>query len=67
MGMIQETVEAKSEVALPLEKDDAEMVDRLGLHGISLAFACVRRGIRGKQKVQRIGRWLPPSHWFFEN
>ena len=31
MGMIQETVKAKSEIVLLLKKSDVELVDRLGL------------------------------------
>ena len=31
MGMIQDTVEAKSEIVLPLEKSDVEMVGRFGI------------------------------------
>lgn len=59
MGMIQETIEAKSEIVLPLEKGDAEMVFRFGVQGISPASDCVRRGRHVKQQVQRMGKWLP--------
>jgi hypothetical protein len=64
--MIQDTVIAKSEVVLPLEKGDAEMVDRFGIQGISSASACVRRGRRAKQKVHRMGRWSPPPVGFLK-
>ena len=66
MGMIQETVKAKSEMVLPLEKRDAEMADRLGIQGLSLVLACVRRDRRAKQKVQRMGGWLPPPVGFLK-
>lgn len=58
--MVWETVEAKCEVAYPLEKEDAEKVERLGLREMSLASACVQRGRRVKKKVMRVGKWLPP-------
>ena len=64
MRMIHDTVEAKSEIVLPLEKGDAEMVGRFGIQGISLALACVRRGRHVKKKVQRMGKWLPPPDGF---
>lgn len=51
---------------LPLEKGDVEMVDRFGIQGISLIFVCVRRGRQMKQKVQRMGRWLPPPTGFLK-
>ncbi len=31
VGMVQETVKAKSEIILPLEKGDAEIVNRFGI------------------------------------
>lgn len=66
MGMIQDTVKAKSEIVLPLEKSDVEMVDRFGIQGISPTSACVRRGRRAKQTVLRMGRWLPPPAGFLK-
>lgn len=39
--MVRETVEAKCEVGFPLEKEDAEKMERLGLQVLSLASACV--------------------------
>lgn len=60
LGMIQETVLAKSEIVLPLKRDDAAMVDRIGLKGISPVSPCVRRGRKTKQKVQRMGKWMAP-------
>lgn len=59
-------IKAKSESVLPLEKGDAEMVDRFGIKGISPASVCTRRGGRVKQKVQRMGRWLPPPTSFLK-
>lgn len=53
--MIQEIVEAKGECVLPLEKGDVEMVDRLGIQGLSSTSACVRRGKSVRQRVQREG------------
>jgi len=44
-------VEAKCEVVFPLEKGDTEMVDRLGIQGLSLASTCARRGRHVKKKV----------------
>ena len=64
--MVHETVEAKSEIVLPLEKGDAEIVNRFGIQGISLASACVRRGRHVKHKIQRMGKWLPPPAGFLK-
>ena len=66
LGMIQETVEAKSEIVLPLEKGDAEIVGRFGIQEISPALACVRRGRRAKHRVQRLGKWMPPLEGFLK-
>lgn len=44
LGMVQETVVAKCELEFPLEKRDAEVAERLGIQGLSLASACVKRG-----------------------
>ena len=41
--MIQETVEAKCEVELPLGKSDTELVERLGILDSSLALRRTRR------------------------
>lgn len=60
MGMIHETLEAKCEVMFPLDKEDDDIMERLGLKGLSSSFVCVRRGRRAKKKVQREGRWLLP-------
>lgn len=61
LGMVQETVVAKCEVEFPLEKRDAEVAERLGIQGMSLAPACVKRGRHLKQKVHRSGCWqFPP-------
>ena len=65
--MVHETVEAKSEIILPLEKGDAEIVNRFGIQGISPASACVRRGRHVKHKIQRLGKWLPPPTLFSKN
>lgn len=48
MGMVQETVTTKSEIILPMEEGDAEIVNRFGIQGISPALACARRGRRVK-------------------
>lgn len=64
--MIQEPIKAKSEILLPVVKGDVEMVDRFGIHGISLALACIGRGRCVKKKVQRMGRWLPPPIGFLK-
>jgi len=64
--MVHETVEAKSEIILPLEKGDAEIVNRFGIQGISPASSCVRRGRHGKHKIQRMGKWLPPPIGFLK-
>ena len=61
LGMIQDTVLATSEVVMPFERDDAVMVDRFGIQGISPDSAYVRRGRRAKHKVQRLGKWMTPS------
>lgn len=58
--MIQEMMEAKCDVAYPLERSDDEIVNSLGLQGLNSIFTCVRRGRRAKMKVQRVGIWLPP-------
>jgi ribonuclease HI len=62
VGMIQETVEAKCEVELPLGKCDTELVERLGILDSSLALRRTRRRHYEKQKVDRIGKWQPPSY-----
>ena len=64
--MVHETVEAKSEIILPLEKGDAEIVNRFGMHGISSASSCIRRGRHVKHKIQRVGKWLPPPTGFLK-
>ena len=64
--MVHEIVEAKSEIILPLEKGDAEIVNRFGMHGISSAPACIRRGRLVKHKIQRVGKWLPPPIGFLK-
>ena len=64
--MIQETIEAKSEIVLPLEQGDAEMVGRLGIQELYPTSACVRRGRRAKHKIQRLGKWLPPPEGFLK-
>ncbi|XP_059066340.1 uncharacterized protein LOC131061549 [Cryptomeria japonica] len=66
MGMVQETVKAKSEIILPMEEGDAEIVNRFGIQGISPASACARRGRRVKHRVQRMGKWLPPPAGFLK-
>ena len=43
LGMIQETVAAKCDVEFPLEKNDAELVERLGILGSSRALARDKR------------------------
>ena len=64
--MVHETMEAKSEIILPLEKGDADIVNRFGMHGISSASACIRRGRHVKQKIQRVGKWLPSPPSFLK-
>ena len=64
--MVHETVEAKSEIILPLEKGDAEIVNRFGMHGISSASTCIIRGRHVKQKIPRVGKWLPPPTSFLK-
>ena len=66
LRMVHETVEAKSEIIFPLEKGDAEIVNRFGIQGISLASACIRRGRHGKHKIQRMGKWIPPPTGFLK-
>ena len=66
MGMIQETIEAKSKIVLPLEKGDAKMVGRFGIQEISPTSSCVKRGRWTKKKVQRLGKWLPPPEGFLK-
>ncbi|XP_059076968.1 uncharacterized protein LOC131876166 [Cryptomeria japonica] len=58
--MVQETVVAKCELEFPLGKRDAEVVERLGIQGLSLASACVKLGKHLRQRVQRSGFWQPP-------
>ena len=65
--MVHETVEAKSEIILPLEKGDAEIVNRFGMHGISSASACIRRGRHVKKKNLKGGEMASPSYWFSKN
>ena len=43
LGMIQETVAAKCDVEFPLEKNDVELVERLGILGSSRALARDKR------------------------
>ena len=62
LGMIQETVEAKCEVELPLGKPDTELVERLGTLRSSLALTRAKRRRHEKQKIDRVGRWQPPSY-----
>ena len=64
--MVHENVEAKSEIIFPLEKGDAEIVNRFGMHGISSASSCIRRGRHVKHKIQRVGKWLPPPTGFLK-
>ena len=64
--MVHETMEAKSEIIFPLEKGDAEIVNWFGMHGISLASACIRKGRHVKHKIQRVGKWLPPPIGFLK-
>ena len=64
--MVHETMEAKSEIILPLEKGDPEIVNRFGMHGISSASACIGRGRHVKQKIPRVGKWLPPPTGFLK-
>ena len=64
--MVHETVEGKSEIIFPLEKGDAEIVNRFGMHGISLASTCIKRGRHVKHKIQRMGKWLPPPASFLK-
>lgn len=60
--MVQETVEAKCEVELPLGKRDTELVERLGTLGSSLALTRAKRRYREKQKIDSVGKWqLPPN------
>ena len=61
LGMIQETVEAKCEVELPLGKRDTELVERLGILASSLVLTRARRRSHQKHKIDRVGKWhLPP-------
>ena len=64
--MVHETVEAKSEIILPLEKGDAKIVNRFGMHGISSASACIRSGRHVKHKIQRVEKWIPPPTSFLK-
>ena len=57
LGMVQEIVEAKCEVKLPLGKRDTEVVERLGTLRSSLAFSKAKRRRCEKQKVDRVGKW----------
>ena len=57
LGMIQEIVEAKCEVKLPLGKRDTNLVARLGTLGSSLASTRVKRRHSVKQKIDRVGKW----------
>lgn len=66
MVMIRETVEAKCEVNFPLDRDEADMVNRFGWQELSLVSACVKRGRGAMKKVQRVGRWRPPQDEFIK-
>jgi len=55
-------VEAKCEVSFPLVKRDAKVVERLGLQGLSVTSACVRRVRKANKRILMINRWkLPPD------
>ena len=43
LGMIQETIAAKCDVEFPLERNDVELVKRLGIFGPSMALARDKR------------------------
>lgn len=48
-------MEAKCEVMFPLDRGDAEIMNRMGIQGLSPTSACVRRGRHARTKVQRMG------------
>jgi len=59
--MIQEIVEAKCAVELPLGKRDTELVERLGILVSSLVLMRTKRRSHQKHKIDRVGNWhLPP-------
>ena len=60
LGMVQETVEAKCEVELPLGKHDTKLVEIMGTLRSSLAFSRAKRRRCEKEKIHRVGKWQPP-------